>query len=226
MTQPIPPEGSGVMPARTVDMYTKYLSYSDVSPTSKADQINYLETNQNAQRYAGELGIMMDKYGEVFLVGEANKAVSEMKDMLKTIGIEPTKYANSQSWFLWHAAKMRYLANNPVVRAGMANTDQYDPVDPFLHTKEEISADQAAKSQKARDEILYTHLGWELAPKAVADTAVVTRNLDPTTPAVVRQEIEALASEWPEAGRDSLSSYKLCRLGELVWTHQIGVNSK
>lgn len=223
MAQPAPlsHEVQGEVSPKIIDTYVDFLSYSDVVIRDRPEKIGDLTKSQNAQRYTGELLSMFDEYGQDKVLGEARKAVGEMRDMLNVIGVEPTQFAGSQTWFLWHAAKLRYLENNPLVRAKVENTEKYDPIDPFLHTKDGVSVDQAAKSRKARDEILYTYLGWELHPKASADPTLVTDGLDPETPPEIREEIEALADEIPE-DRESLSSYKLRRFGELVWTYRRG----
>jgi len=227
MTQPIPPpEGASIVRTRIADIYVNHLSYDDAVPRPKKFHLDYLNGNMSAQRYAAELDSMFDDYGQDVVTSEAEKGVDELADKLETFGLQPTNWSSSKSWFLWHSAKERYLANNPTVQAGMPNSDQYDPVDPFLYKKDNIPISDAEKSKNARDAIIYTQLGWELHPTGVSNPDNITQHLDQTTPPKVRERIIQLATELPQEGRDTLSAYKLHQLGELVWTHRKGASAE
>lgn len=210
------------IPSSIVDNYINFLSYNDVDPVDRSVHVNFLQNHPNARHYAEELGLMFNVYGKGSLIGEAQRAVNKMHIMLQEFDMVPNPYSKSPSWFLWHAAKMSYLAHNPSVAAETANANKYNPVDPFLDRNQGVSDDQIINSRRARDEILFTHLGWELYDKSRTNIASITENLHESTPFDVLREIKSLASELPTEGRDTLSSYKLQRLGELAWTCRKG----
>ncbi len=202
--------------------YIEYLSYNDVSPQTPQEHESYLSGSLSAQRYTAEFRAMILKYGEDTLVLEARKAVQELRKACDQIAIEPSVYGQSKSWFLWHAAKERFLAEHPEAQQTMPNADRYSPIDPLKYRDISAAPDERARANKMFEEIVNSHLGWEIrhgSPTSSRPDWNIADHLDPGTPPEIIAEINQLMQEPLSDGRQSLPAYKLQRLGELVTAH-------
>jgi len=195
-----------------IDAYMKYLSYGQTQrDRAEAD----LRTHPMAVEYSKEIIRMRDEYGEDILFEAADYAVQALKNGLAPLHIEPSDAGKSRSWFLWHAAKLRFLKNNPDVQALMPNAGRYHPEDPLRAVDDTLPEDEAEKSQEAFREIILVMLGYEIYRHAQGNQELIKSLADSGQDDAQKAEIKLLLSENVAPGA-SLSSYKLRRLGQLM----------
>lgn len=215
----------------TIDLYFKYLNYSDTAAPSDESSTReaaakYIRENVGAQRYTKELKVMLDEYGEDVLLATARHAAIAVQTRLQDVGVSPelhTRFTKSTSWFLWHAAKERYLSKHPEIQSKMDNANEYQPHDPLLHLKTGVSTDKAQQSYRAHEEIITTHFGWELYDKGStilhpdpfvsADTL-----LEAHAPQAAKDSVRSLLST-PHKPNFTLSAFQLRELGSTVWNY-------
>lgn len=209
-------EAEGVS-QKVIDAYIKYLSYDSSGPDAQEKALEYFKINPNAIEYSKEVIGMSEEYGDKALFDFADRHINVLQDILSALNLEPSKFALSRSWVLWHAAKLRYLKNNPGIQSDMDNADQYSSEDPLQAlSPDDLSSEELDKSADANKEMIFVMLGWELYNALHGDEDKVEELLDPNADPSEREELMNLINEERENGKGSLSSYKLRRLGELA----------
>jgi hypothetical protein len=214
--------------------FLDHLAYQDAVPAAESELLEWYAASESAQRYAAELRLAIEKYGEQAVVALANASVGNLHAMLGDLGIntqDASPYSRSSSWALWHLAKERSLATQPDVQAKMANADKYDPHDPFLVLDPTMPMEDRVAAARAIKGMEYGHLGWELyrltspkldrGPQQPNVPYDIRAMIQPGAP--VTLDVGKLVEEEPkrQPGVDTtLSTYKLQFLGEQTYTHR------
>lgn len=198
-----------------IDLYRKYMSYVDLNGDKSDNEfVQDLEKNNKfGKYYVKEFKSMMDEYGKDLLIAQASANIDEVKKVLQRLGLPPEKHTVNISWFMWDAAKSRFLANNPDAQIELANSAEYQPFDPMVQFKVGTSLEDIKKSQDAMEANQNTIIGWDIFVKAQRGVNMLDR-LKGDTPADIRDQAKALL-EGPTNANRSLSSYKLRQLGEI-----------
>jgi hypothetical protein len=198
------------------------MSYKELNdPTgtkSEQDLLNELDKKKFARYYVREFQLMMQAYGKEKLIQTADEQITKLTQLLQSVNIVPNPYSLNRSWFFWHAAKSRFLANNSQAQAELPNANEYKPFDPLAQFKPNVSTEDKKKSEAAMQEEVDTMLGWELHAKGRNGMDVLSY-LRTDTPINIRDRIQSLLTE-PTKPDGMLSTYKLAELGNLVRTYK------
>lgn len=208
-----------------------YLSYRDVFPdVDERERQTFFEHDPLARHYVRELQKIFRKYGEDTVIERADGQVKRLTDTLTMLGwsTENSKGA-SRTWYLWGAAKQRYLARHPRIKNTLPDADQYDNFDPF-------SPDNAEEVTRIQDEMFHTMLGRSVydlqnSPSPELNQVVssmsvedrskflsLLRGIQPSSDGTpfIRDDRSRLENLLHGDEKNQLSSYQLRKIGELV----------
>lgn len=181
------------------ELVIKYLAYQDSSELNdeeKKDVYNKALKSNAARKYAKIL-LELEESQELEIYEMLSKKIfTDTLINLQNYDIEPEKFTYSTSWAVWDVAKQLYYMKNP-----SKTTSDYKLADPLY-------------SQEKQQEIKDRHIGW------IVYKQMTTGRLDDILNKVKnsvygKRIIEYMISK-PKPGLDSLSSYKLAKLGECV----------
>jgi hypothetical protein len=201
-----------------LDFALQYIMYTDTQgPKTREQAAAYLndEKNKHYRSYVRETQALMNEYTPRAVLEIAQTKIRQLDDMCAALGLQTQRDSQSPSWYIWHAAKSRFLADHPSEQAKMTNAKEYKPFDPLLQYKTDVSAENKAKSVAAENEMINTQLGWEVYAAGSQDPVDFLTRLASTTPDVDKLKIRSLLSTPPKNNR-TLSSYQLQELGSLV----------
>ncbi len=215
-----PVEAPNNDPLNTAEMKLAldHMAYSDVLPDNDAEKeksIKFFTTDSERGRlYVRELQGILSEHGEAPILEKAQEKVRELQQALQSLGIEGTPYGKSETWYLWHAAKSRFLAKHQDMQAALPNADKYHPFDPLVQYKDGVAPTDKDKSIKAEEELVLTQLGWEVVDHLGRTNEDILAKLNTDISATDRTRLTALLAE--ERTGTGLSSYKLREIGEII----------
>lgn len=199
-----------------LEVAVQYLLYNDVNPKDKKIQAERIKASEVTKFYTRELQMMMQEYGREFVLDKAGDAIQQLQDALKQLNLKGTPFSKSRSWYLWHIAKRRFLANNPDVQEVLPNAKHYSTFDPLLHYRGDIHPVDSRRSHQAEIDILWATLGFEVYLKRRKRKIIISA-LDPAMPAGERQLLHRLLDEQPKDEEfETLPTYQLREIGRIV----------
>jgi len=180
------------------DTAVSLISYADVLDSDEAKSaVEYTKNSENGMKYAHQLQKIVAEKGLATVMSLAEKLKDKCLEDLKSLGIKPTKFAESTSWALWEIAKQHYFFEHPD-----EVSDEYSGQN-YVYIANPLEQDHAGKLKQ--EEIIDRHLGWE------ANIALDNREFTPHE--VVRQEVLDVYFRGQRNQTGQLKSFELARMG-------------